>query len=147
MSAYAHSTNTAYHPAHGPLAWLRRAETWLDARGKGAWIAAMVLGFIAFWPVGLALLAYMIWSKRMFKCSKHTHSHPRASHESSGNSAFDAYRDATLARLQDEQDSFVAFLDRLRQAKDKAEFDQFMSDRAANAQGHDTETDETPKPS
>ena len=25
-----------------------------------------VLGFIAFWPIGLALLAYMIWSKRMF---------------------------------------------------------------------------------
>ena len=39
---------------------------WLDDRGKGAWIAAMVLGFIVFWPVGLALLAYMIWSKRMF---------------------------------------------------------------------------------
>ena len=46
--------------------YFARAERWLDERGKGAWIAAMVLGFILFWPVGLALLAYMIWSKRMF---------------------------------------------------------------------------------
>ncbi|MGB7269643.1 MAG: DUF2852 domain-containing protein, partial [Albidovulum sp.] len=53
-------------------AWPSRAETWLDDRGKGAWIAAMVLGFIVFWPLGLALLAYMIWSKRMFSnsCSR-----------------------------------------------------------------------------
>ncbi|MEB8386242.1 DUF2852 domain-containing protein [Rhodobacteraceae bacterium KMM 6894] len=147
MSAYAHSTNTAYQPTHGPLAWLRRAETWLDARGKGAWIATTVLGFIAFWPVGLALLAYMIWSKRMFSCSKRSHSQTqsRAPHGSSGNSAFDAYRDATLARLQDEQDSFVAFLDRLRQAKDKAEFDQFMTDRDANARAHDEDADDAPK--
>jgi len=45
--------------------WPAAAETWLDERGKPAWIAAMVLGFILFWPVGLALLAYMIWSNRM----------------------------------------------------------------------------------
>ena len=147
MSAYAHSSNPTYQVAHGPLAWLRRTEQWLDARGKGAWIAAMVLGFIAFWPVGLALLAYMIWSKRMFNCSKRNQSHslPRAPHGSSGNSAFDAYRDATLARLQDEQDSFVAFLDRLRQAKDKAEFDQFMSDRDAKAHSQTEESDDAPK--
>jgi hypothetical protein len=49
--------------------WFRRSEAWLDDKGKGAWIAAMVLGFIFFWPVGLALLAYMIWSKRMFNGS------------------------------------------------------------------------------
>ena len=37
----------------------------LDEWGKGAWIAAMIAGFVVFWPVGLALLAYMIWSGRM----------------------------------------------------------------------------------
>jgi hypothetical protein len=110
-----------------------RAEAWLDARGKGAWIAAMVLGFIFIWPVGLALLAYMIWSKRMFNSScksmsRATHRHMR---QSSGNAAFDAYKSETLRRLEDEQDNFEAFLKRLRDAKDKAEFDQFMSDRAA----------------
>ncbi len=35
--------------------WPTRAELWLDERGKGAWIALMILGFIFFWPVGLAL--------------------------------------------------------------------------------------------
>jgi hypothetical protein len=32
----------------------------MDRRGKGAWMAAMILGMIFFWPVGLALLFYMI---------------------------------------------------------------------------------------
>ena len=42
-----------------------QAEAKLDEWGKGAWIAAMVLGFILVWPVGLAILGYMIWSGRM----------------------------------------------------------------------------------
>ncbi len=113
--------------------WLYRAEAWMDDKGKGAWIAAMVLGFIFFWPVGLALLAYMIWSKRMFSksCSrrKSWHSHMSAI-KPSGNSAFDAYKADTLARLEREQQDFEAFLRRLREAKDKAEFDQFMDERA-----------------
>ena len=37
--------------------WLGRTEDFLDDKGKGAWIAAMVVGFILFWPLGLALLA------------------------------------------------------------------------------------------
>ena len=48
----------------------------------------------------------------------------------SGNAAFDAYKADTLQRLEDEQANFEAFLERLREAKDKAEFDQFMDDRA-----------------
>ena len=40
--------------------WPNQAETWLDDRGKGAWIAAMILGFIFVWPVGLALLENFI---------------------------------------------------------------------------------------
>jgi hypothetical protein len=34
--------------------------------------------------------------------------------------------------LEDEQTAFESFLQRLRDAKDKAEFDQFMDDRAQN---------------
>ncbi len=113
--------------------WIHRSETWLDSKGKGAWIAAMVLGFIFFWPIGLALLAYMIWSKRMFSksCShrKSWQSHMSAM-KPSGNSAFDAYKADTLARLEREQQDFEAFLRRLREAKDKAEFDEFMEERA-----------------
>lgn len=109
-----------------------RAEAWLDARGKAAWIVAMVVSFILFWPIGLALLAYMIWSKRMFQgnCSSMTRHSMRHMQTTSGNSAFDAYKAETLRRLEEEQDNFQAFLKRLRDAKDKAEFDQFMNERA-----------------
>ena len=51
-------------------------------------------------------------------------------HGSSGNRAFDEYREETLRRLEDEQREFTEFLDRLRHARDKAEFDQFMAERA-----------------
>ena len=138
--------NTA--TSHSPMAmdnrpgFFARAESWLDERGKGAWIAAMVLSFIFFWPIGLALLAYMIWSKRMFNssCTSMTRSR-RSRHmsKSSGNNAFDAYKSETLRRLEEEQDNFEAFLKRLRDAKDKAEFDQFMDDRAKKM----TEDDDT----
>jgi hypothetical protein len=47
----------------------------------------------------------------------------------SGNHAFDEYRTETLRRLEEEQREFMEFLDRLRHAKDKAEFDQFMAER------------------
>ncbi|MDJ0993226.1 MAG: DUF2852 domain-containing protein [Dinoroseobacter sp.] len=115
--------------------WPSQAENWLDNKGKPAWIIAMVLGFIFFWPVGLALLFYMIWSKRMFSCSsKRTrYSEKAVGFKTSGNTAFDAYKAETLRRLQDEQEAFEAFLDRLRAAKDKSEFDQFMDERAKAA--------------
>ncbi|MEM8789042.1 MAG: DUF2852 domain-containing protein [Pseudomonadota bacterium] len=109
--------------------WLSEAQAWLDARGKGAWIAAMVIGFILFWPIGLALLFYMIWSNRM-SCHARKWSHTGARFRPTGNTAFDAYRDATLKRLEDEQSAFREFLERLRRAKDQSEFDQFMEDRA-----------------
>lgn len=47
----------------------------------------------------------------------------------SGNRAFDEYRQETLKRLEEEADEFRSFLDRLRLAKDKAEFEDFMTER------------------
>ena len=52
-----------------------------------------------------------------------------------GNHAFDEYRAETLRRLEDEQREFMTFLDRLRHAKDKAEFDQFMAERGRRGNG------------
>lgn len=49
--------------------------------------------------------------------------------DTSGNRAFDEYRMETLRRLEDEQSEFQGFLERLRHAKDKAEFDAFMAER------------------
>jgi Protein of unknown function (DUF2852) len=47
----------------------------------------------------------------------------------SGNRAFDDYRTETLKRLEEEQREFKDFLARLRFAKDRSEFDQFMAGR------------------
>ena len=109
---------------------------WLDERGKGAWIAAMILAFVACWPLGLALLAYLIWSKRMFsRCHRNDNRRDNIGFRRhgfaapTGNSAFDAYREETLKRLEDEHSEFLDFLKKLREAKDKAEFDQFIEGR------------------
>jgi hypothetical protein len=47
----------------------------------------------------------------------------------SGNGAFAEYREETLRRLEEEERAFRDFLGRLRMARDKAEFDQFMAER------------------
>ena len=117
----------------------------VDEIGKPAWIGLLVLSFILFWPAGLALLAFLIWSGRM-GCGRHGRFerwhekfHEKAGRwhytQPSGNRAFDEYREETLRRLEDEHREFKQFLDRLRHAKDKVEFDQFMAERRAKPQG------------
>jgi hypothetical protein len=112
----------------------------LDELGKPAWLGLLVLSFIIAWPLGLALLAYLMWSGRM-GCWKHAGASRWREglqargrwyrmQQSSGNKAFDEYRDETLRRLEEEEREFREFLDRLRHAKDKVEFDQFMAQRA-----------------
>jgi hypothetical protein len=138
----------ADHHGTGLSGRLRQGEAWLDRKGKVGWIIAIVASFILFWPLGLALLAYAIWSNRMFnracRMERHHHRDHRFSRGqgSSGNSAFDAYRAEALRRLEDEQAAFEAFIQRLREAKDKAQFDTFMEDRAR--QNRDAETDADP---
>ncbi|MGB8186822.1 MAG: DUF2852 domain-containing protein [Pseudolabrys sp.] len=124
----------------------------LDALGKPAWIALIVLGFMVWWPVGLSVLAFTVGSGRM-GCGHQGHwqnkmdrmqrkvdwmrsrvsggpwNGPWNYASSSGNRAFDEYRTETLRRLEDEQREFREFLDRLRVAKDKTEFDAFMAER------------------
>lgn len=118
----------------------------LDDLGSGAWIALTILGFVFWWPVGLALLAFTFWSGRMMCWNSRGMSRWQGKMErmrdrmesrggdwfggpTSGNRAFDEYRTETLRRLEDEQREFKDFLQRLRMAKDKAEFDQFMNER------------------
>jgi len=130
----------AYPYRHGPHFW------------HPGLIALMVLGFIFWWPLGLATVFWILWSKGMI-CWGHNGAHWQHKMErmqekmdrmrgrmspgahwwgnppSSGNRAFDEYRAETLRRLEEEQREFRDFLDRLRHAKDKAEFDQFMAER------------------
>ena len=116
----------------------------LDEWGMGAWVALMILSFIFWWPLGLATLAFLIGSGRMGRigCWKqgevgrwHGADRLREASQwwrqqpSSGNHAFDEYRTETLRRLEEEQREFREFLDRLRFARDKTEFDQFMAER------------------
>lgn len=70
-------------------------------------------------------------ARRMEKMQHHMSRMHRGSWMStSGNTAFDAYKAETLRRLEEEQEAFESFLQRLREAKDKSEFDAFMDDRA-----------------
>jgi hypothetical protein len=130
----------------------------LDELGTGAWIALTIIGFVIWWPLGLALLAVTIGSGRMSCWNHRSVSRWQEKMErmqgkvdrmrdrmersgewwgppSSGNRAFDEYRAETLRRLEEEQREFREFLQRLRQAKDKAEFDMFMADRR-HGNGH-----------
>ena len=122
----------------------------LDDFGKPAWIALTVVSFILFWPLGLLVLGFLIgsgrmacwrhggtdrWQRRMERMQRRMERMQGAAERwgcggyraSSGNRAFDEYRVETLRRLEEEQREFMAFLDRLRHAKDKEEFDQFMA--------------------
>jgi len=104
------------------------------------WIALMVLGFILFWPLGLITLFYLIWSGKMMCCIGRLASWksddlkrwkiPHGDLRSTGNVAFDEYRETTLKRLEEERQEFTHFLERLRRAKDQDEFDKFMAEQA-----------------
>src|SRR3954447_25730592 len=133
----------------------------LDDIGKPAWIALMIVGFLLWWPIGLIVLGYLIgsgrmgcwmhrqerWQRRMDRMQQGMERMQAAAgswgsgwcgpnrQASSGNRAFDEYRTETLRRLEDEQRDFFEFLNRLRHAKDKAEFDQFMAERGRRQDG------------
>jgi hypothetical protein len=124
-------------------------------------VALTVLGFMVWWPVGVATLAVFMGSRRMGcwhhggeqgfgpdqwrdrwrermearrehwerKWARHCGPESPGRSRSSGNRAFDAYRDETLKRLEDEEKEFREFLERLRFAKDKAQFDDFLANR------------------
>ena len=131
----------------------------LDDIGKPAWIGLMIVSFILFWPLGLVVLGYLIgsgrmacwahgggerWQRRMERMQERMERLQEAAERlgggrryrgPSGNRAFDEYRAETIRRLEEEQREFMEFLDRLRHAKDKVEFDQFMAERGRRPQG------------
>lgn len=114
-----------------------------------ATIGLMVLGFVAWWPLGLAMLSYILWGDRMHRLVEDARGQfrsagwgCRAARDAgfrpftTGNVAFDEYRAREIARLEEERrridalrDEFDAFLTELRRAKDQEEFDRFMASR------------------
>jgi Protein of unknown function (DUF2852) len=134
---------------------------YLDDIGKPAWIGLMIISFVLFWPLGLVVLGYTIgsgrmacwthdgggrWQRRMDRmqaAARQWGCGPRRSWRAeTGNRAFDEYRAETLRRLEDEQREFMEFLDRLRHAKDKSEFDQFMAERGRRGNGSSVQPQE-----
>jgi len=96
-------------------------------------IAAMVLGFVVWWPLGLVVLAYILWGGDVDASFRHTVDQFRT--PASGNGAFDEYKRETLDRLEKEQKAFEEFVEQLRRTRDREEFERFMAERnrAANA--------------
>lgn len=139
----------------------------IDEFGRTGWIVLMILGFIIWWPLGLIALAYILGSGRM-SCSHYSadrwqhkmekmqakvdrmrdrfagsfSGNARYGFSPSGNRAFDEYRTETIKRLEEEQQEFKDFLERLRFAKDKTEFDAFMNER----RNKPAPTNDAPKP-
>lgn len=140
----------------------RHGEPW-----KLVEVLAMVLGFIVWWPIGLAVLGWKLWQKKtgyegdIISFSKEKwetmvnrnwasarrgpHFSPRGwtqGMSSTGNFAFDEWRAAELARLEEERQRLIAaerefaeFMDNLRRARDREEFERFMNERRNRQQG------------
>ncbi len=119
-------------------------------------IGLMVLGFVVWWPLGLAMIGYILWgdrfqeqidsAERRFKNAARDSrwgawgSRPgpfsASSRQPTSNAAFNEYRSKEIERLQqerrrldDEVNEFEDFLANLRHARDRQEFDRFMNER------------------
>jgi hypothetical protein len=150
--------------------WRARKAAWRENgwRPGYGWspfnIAAMVIGFIIFFPIGLAILFWNVWTARRQRSEfAFANMNPmtgwnaapwsqtnRDLSRNSGNAVFEDYKKATLERLEEErrklaaeQDAFASFLDDLKRAKDRTEFERFMQERES---ARETSRDADPPP-
>jgi hypothetical protein len=159
--------STVYGAAAGGSDYSRQsgANDWRGSAWRGRacfgsrWtfveLLAMVLGFIVFWPIGLAILAFKVWQRksgyqgdltsaaqekwREARSAFHAGpwgGAPGFAGRSSGNMAFDEWRTAEIARLEEERRKleeshreFATFVENIRRAKDREEFERFMNER------------------
>jgi hypothetical protein len=151
------SASTAWNAGPGSGPWNTGAHRRCGrSPRRGLEIAGIVLGFIWFWPLALA---YLVW--KMMGYPKYdearaflNESFGRAKDDlfrsrgsagfggfaSTGNAAFDEYRRSELERLEEERRKldeeardFRNFVEELKRAKDREEFDAYMAKRRGQA--------------
>ncbi len=130
------------------------------ARWRPLELLAMILGFIVFWPIGLAVIGFKVWQRRSgYQGDVFAFAEERArsardacrgwksssgggwGFRPTGNTAFDDWRAGELSRLEEErrkleaaEREFAEHIDQLRRARDREEFDRFMRDRGNRGQ-------------
>ena len=156
------STQGAFDNGNGP---------WARGCAGGRWtpveLIAMVLGFMVFWPIGLAILGFKYWQRKTggadlqtvvagayenarsamggFQWQSQAAQPQRAWSAapwargfttSTGNAAFDEWKSTEISRLEEERrkletahKEFADWLESVRRAKDREEFDRFMNER------------------
>ncbi len=118
-----------------PLHALRPAWTPLT-------ILVMVIAFIIYWPLGLAVIAYILWGnqipevRRFFDGQGNWAPRGPAPFSGTGNAAYDDYRSQEMARLDEERArlekelrDFEDYMRNVRKARDQEEFDRFRRER------------------
>ena len=147
--------------------WRRYASRWTPFE-----VIAMVLGFIVFWPIGLAILCNNFFQRHhggpdlqtlaankwqdartmmasnaawgpwgsSWSCGRAARRANRYYASPTGNAAFDEWRQAELVRLDEErrkldeaQREFAEYVEAIRRAKDREEFERFMAERRARS--------------
>ncbi|KMO33974.1 DUF2852 domain-containing protein [Methylobacterium aquaticum] len=114
-------------------------------------IGAIVIGFIYAWPLAAA---YVVWklmgypalnemksfAERSFRDGVSGFSGFGAARRDSGNWAFEEYRRKEIERLEEERRrleeesrAFTEFVDELKRARDREQFDAFMARRRAGS--------------
>ncbi|MEM1287271.1 MAG: DUF2852 domain-containing protein [Pseudomonadota bacterium] len=133
-----------------------RRQSWLRPAWTPATIGLMVLGFMIAWPLGLAMLAYIIWGDRLDdvkhemrrgfgRFKREMDMNGFSNQRETGNVAFDEFRKSEIQRLEEERrkldamvEEFDEHLRNLRRAKDQEEFDAFMRSRHNHNGEHPT---------
>jgi hypothetical protein len=143
---------------YGAHDWTSGSWGWRSC-GASRWtlfeVVAMILGFIVFWPIGLAILGFKIWQRRVGYSGdlqaaasekwRETRGAMRGYNwqarrgfyaGSTGNAAFDEWKAAEMGRLEEERRKlqeasreFSDFVENIRRAKDREEFERFMNER------------------
>jgi hypothetical protein len=144
-------TSTNYSTAEEPRGQHYHCGMRMCGRGhwSGANIAAMVLGFIIFPPLGLAVLAWTIlghpiqelpgWVRN--KWNQVFRSHSAGSQKGSDNSVFNDFQQTQYDRIQEikeeirrRAEAFRHYRDDKKRRQDQQEFDDFMSSKPDNDQ-------------